>query len=125
MIEWRDLEDYIKAKIPKPLEPQPKIIIYQGYDVTSVDKLLDREGVFATIESPDFRSCSIIANDLKTLPAETIMIARGVENDWQFSKGIDINEDGYYRLNATSLNEVFDEIRSIEQRVLAFFTRTK
>lgn len=123
--EWRDLEDYIKAKIAKPIEPQPKIIIFQGYSVTSVDRLLDRDGVFATIESPDFRNFSLIPNDLKTLPAETIMIACGIENDAGFAKGINANEDGYYRLNATSLDEAVVMIKNIEQQVLAFFTRAK
>jgi hypothetical protein len=125
MHEWRDLEDYVKAKIAKPLEPQPKIIIFQGYNVTSVDRLLDRDGVFATIESPDFRSSSLIPNDLKTLPAETIMIACGVEDDLDFAKGINLNEDGYYRLNATSVNEAFTMIKKIEQQVLTFFSRAK
>ena len=49
--DWRDLDDFVQVKIPKPIEPTPLLVIHQGYDVTSVDRLLDRKGVFATIES--------------------------------------------------------------------------
>jgi hypothetical protein len=125
MHEWRDLEDYVKVKIPKPIEPRPKIIVFQGYNVTSVDRLLDREGVFATIESPDFRIHACVLNDLKTIPSETIMVACGVENDEEFRKGLNIDEPGYYRLNADNIDESKLMIKQIEQKILSFFSRAQ
>lgn len=125
MHEWRDLEDYVKAKIAKPVEPRPKILLYQGYDVTSVDRLLDREGVFATFETPDFRECALVPNDLKTIPAEAIMIAYGVEAEKDFSKGIHPDEPGYYRLDTVDLDEGLAMIKMIEQKILSFFSRVQ
>lgn len=124
MHEWRDLEDYVKVKIPKPIEPQAKLKIFEGYDVTSVDRLLDREGVFATLETPDFRE-NTEPNDLRTLPAETIMIACGVEEDLSFAKGIGALEPGYYRLDSTNLNDGLMMIKTIEEKILSFFSRAQ
>lgn len=122
--EWRDLEDYIKVKVPKPIEPEAKLQIFQGYDVTSVDRLLDREGVFATIESPDFREYAP-KNDLKTLPADAIFVGAGVEDEESFTKGILKDEPGYYRLDASDLNEGFAMIKIIEEKIMAFFSRAE
>jgi hypothetical protein len=121
--EWRDLEDYVKVKIPKPIEPEAKLKIYEGYDVTSVDRLLDRTGVFATIESPDFRKYAP-ENDLKTLPAEAILVGAGVEN-YSLGKGLVEDEPGYYRLKADNLDEGFAMIKTIEEKILAFFSRAE
>ncbi len=123
MYEWRDLEDYIKAKIPKPIEPESQLIIYEGYDVTSVDRLLDREGVFATIESPDFREYAKVSNDLKTLPAEAIFIANGIDTEETIANGLEIDEPGFYRLAADNLDDGINQIQYIEDKILAFFSR--
>jgi hypothetical protein len=125
MYAWRDLEDYVKVKIPKPIEPQEKIKIFQGYDVTSVDRLLDREEVFATFETPDFRKFSSVPNDLKTLAAEVIMIACGVEEEREFAKGINDDEPGYYRLDTSDIDEGMEMIKKIEQKILSFFSRAQ
>lgn len=125
MHDWRDLEDYVKVKIPKPIEPEAKLKVFQGYDVTSVDRLLDREGVFATIETPDFRDYAKAPNDLKTLPAEAILVACGVDLDDSVAKGIQINEPGFYRLDASDLTEGLAQIKLIEEKILAFFSRAQ
>lgn len=122
--KWRDLEDYVKVKIPMPIEPLAKLRIYQGYDVTSVDRLLDREGLFATIESPDFREIAPV-NDLKTLAAEAILVGAGVNMEDTLDSGMSEDEAGYYRLDAKDLNEGVEQIKLIEQKVLAFFSRVQ
>ncbi|MGZ3787064.1 MAG: hypothetical protein ACXVLQ_00995 [Bacteriovorax sp.] len=122
--EWRDLEDYVKAKIPMPIEPEAKLRTYQGYDVTSVDRLLDRPGVFVTIESPDFRDYAPL-NDLKTLPADAILVCCGVEDCQKFSHGIQSEEPGFYRLYANDLDEGLLEIKKIEKKILSFFSRAE
>lgn len=122
--QWRDLEDYIKVKVPKPIEPESKLKIYQGYDVTSVDRLLDREGVFATIESPDFRDYAQM-NDLKTLPADAIFIGNGVIDSSLFEAGEKINEPGYYILKGEDLTSGLSQIKKIEENILSFFSRVE
>jgi hypothetical protein len=122
--EWRDLEDYVKAKIPKPLEAEAKIKIFQGYDVTSVDRLLDREGLFATIESPDFREHAPI-NDLKTLAADAILVGCGVSDNVDFARGLAVNEPGYFKLEAANFKDGWAQIKEIETQIMSFFTRVK
>lgn len=125
MYEWRDLEDYIRAKIPQPNEPIAKINIFQGYEVTSVDRLLDREGVFATFESPDFRDYVLTPNDLKTLPADAILVGCGVDKMRAFARGMNDEEPGFYRLDARDINEGVEKIKAIEHQILSFFSRAQ
>lgn len=122
--EWRDLEDYVKAKVPKPVEPEAKLKIYQGYDVTSVDKLLDREGVFATIESPDFREFAPV-HDLKTLPADALLVGCGVIKHSLFEAGEKEDEPGHYLLSVDDLTQALHQIKKIEENILSFFSRAQ
>ena len=124
MHNWRDLEDYVKVKIPKPIEPEAKLKIYEGYDVTSVDRLLDREGVFATIETPDFRNYAKTLNDLKTLPAEAILISTGVNLADSVGVGMHSDEPGFYQLDTLSLDDGLEQIKLIEKKILNFFSRS-
>ena len=56
--EWRDLEDYMKAKIKGLKNPPENPAIYCGFNVTAIDKLIDRQEVFVTIEDAPFRKSS-------------------------------------------------------------------
>jgi hypothetical protein len=122
MHDWRDLEDYVKVKIPKPIEPVPLLVIHQGYDVTSVDRLLDRDGVFATIESPDFRE-QTGSSEMMTLAADVLCVARGVSQETLAGNNLVLNEPGYYSIRTTNMNMVFDEIKLIEKDILKYFKK--
>jgi hypothetical protein len=122
MREWRDLEDYVKVKIPKPIEPTPLLVVHQGYDVTSVDRLLDREGVFATIEAPEFRDFNSNSTDMMTLAADALCIARGVNQD-NLSSGFQQNEPGFYTLDSTDIDSALFEIKQIEEKILNYFKK--
>lgn len=121
--EWRDLEDYVKVKIPKPQEPTSQLVIHEGYDVTSVDRLLDRAGVFATIESPDFRHFSKAQGDMMTLSADAICIANGVVEETLGGAALNEGEPGYYVMRSSDLNEAMGEIQSIEESILNYFKK--
>ncbi len=122
--EWRDLEDYVKVKVPKPIEPEMKLKIFQGYNVTSVDRLLDRDGLYATLESPDFRKFAL-SNDLKTLATDAILVGFGLETKDSFARGIRQDEPGYYHLDANNLDEGLKMIKKIEEKILTFFSRAQ
>jgi hypothetical protein len=47
--QWRSLDNHERVKKAMPQMPEPKLKIYEGYHISSVDKLLDREGVFLTL----------------------------------------------------------------------------
>ena len=123
MREWRDLEDYIQAKVPKPIEPIAKLKIYDGFNVTSVDRLLDREGIFVTIEAPDFRNFTQSEMDLKTLPADVVLVATGFDSQNSLGVGLINNEPGYFHLNAQTLDHGLIQIKEIEEKIMTFFSR--
>lgn len=124
LFKWRDLEDYMKAKVPMPIEPIEKIQIYEGYTVTSIDKLLDRNGVFVTIESPDFREHSNVKGDLKTIPCDVVVVQNGVKSNESLSENLSIEEPGYYILQSDSIKEGVLEILEIEEKVMNFFSKS-
>lgn len=123
LFKWRDLDDFVKVKIPKPSEPESSLALYEGYDVTSVDRLLDRENVFATIESPDFREYAKEKSDLKTLAADCICIANEVLDETLGAGTMLVNEPGYYTLRATEIDLLLEEISQIEADILNYFKR--
>ncbi len=123
MREWRDLEDYVKVKVPKPIEPTPLLVIHQGYDVTSVDRLLDREGVFATIEAPDFREHKKSGEEMMTLAADALCIARGVRNNTLGDDSLLKSEPGFYAIKSTNINSWLTEVKQIEEDILKFFKK--
>lgn len=125
MYEWRDLEEHIKTKIVKPIEPETRLNVYQGYNVTSVDRLLDRDGLFVTIESPDFRDYAKVSNDLKTIPTDAILIANGVNFADSVVKGNSDEEPGVYCLETNDPNKIFSQIKFIEEKILSFFSRVQ
>ncbi len=120
--KWRDLEDYEKVKIPKPLEPVSRVQMHFGFDVTSVDCLLDRSGVFATIEIPDYRrSPEDQTPNMMTLKADALCVARGVVKSplHTFSS----SEAGYYVLRGESLAEIDKDLKVIEDDLLKYFKK--
>lgn len=121
--EWRDLEDYVKVKVPKPIEPTPLLIEHVGYDVTSVDRLLDREGVFTTIESPDFREYATKPNDMMTLAADALCVACGVSTESLGGTKLLEKEPGFYILNSLTIDDGMSEIKKIEQDILNYFKK--
>ena len=123
MHEWRDLEDYVKVKVPMPIEPSAKLKIYQGYNVTSVDRLLDRDGVFVTIEAPEFRTFANSEIGLKTLAADTILVASGVDTKETLGVGLINDEPGFYQLNAQTVDQGLIQIKNIEEKIMTFFSR--
>jgi hypothetical protein len=115
--EWRDLDDFVKVKIPQPLEPIQKLTIYSGFNVTSVDKLLDQNQVFVTIESPDFRKDRSENLELKTLPVDAVLVSQGYFPESVLKMGMASKEPGYFQLDSISY---LDEI---EKDIMIFFSR--
>lgn len=61
--EWRALEDYMRAKVPAPKEPQARIKNIIGGSVVAIDSLIDRPGTFVTIEYGEDHEISTHAFD--------------------------------------------------------------
>lgn len=125
---WRDLEDYEKVKVAKPTEPVNRMQLFNGYSVVAMDKLLDRDGVFVTAETVDFRQDFqnlSEADTLKTVPADFIIVGKGyrLQSRDEVSEGLMLNEPGYFDLRGLSLNTGIQQIHEIEKVVMAFFQR--
>ena len=115
--QWRELDDFIKVKTPAPPEPMKKLMIYSGFNITSVDKLLDQPGVFITIESPDFRKNKSADTDLKTFSADAVLISQGFFNKSILKDGMREHEPGYYELD-----DLY-KIPEIEKDILNYFSK--
>lgn len=84
MRKWKDLDKNERMKTPPPVEPSPQFDIIPGANITSLDKLIDREGLFVTVESPGFRE-SRPEYHLKTLPADTVLVCTGHQKNSQLN----------------------------------------
>ena len=142
--EWRELEDYMKAKISKPQEPSRNPAFLGGFNVVSVDKLIDREGLFVTCEDVDFRGGK---NQIKTIPCDFILVASGytchdslysgLRTAFENSRKVTLSEDGthpepgFFTLGPIkkgdrerySLQEGLTQIKRIREKMLEFFTK--
>ncbi len=133
---WKQLEDYEKAKIQRPEEPIRRFEIFSGSTVSSLDRLLDRNNLFVTIDNQ---------NELKTLPVDSILVANGFKIDTSLFKGLHMDfdygektakgflhaESGIYTLGPTSKNKRYnlmnglDQIPLILENMLTFFSKRK
>lgn len=132
---WRELEEYEKAKIPMPTEPAPPFDIQVNSYITAVDRLLDKEGWFLSVESPDFKG----HESLKTLKADAILVLKGfnkdttlsehLQTDYNFSKTTSSRSDGihpepgFYSLESMNLENGRSKFQPIIDNMLSFFTR--
>lgn len=134
IVEWKSLESHIKAKTPKPAEPVSRVFVYNGAIVSSVDKLLDQEGIFLTLEGSDLIGS---ADQLKTLASDIIFVDSGYDQDYQSLKGLNLIgekvgtvneiEPGYFSLRNTDadacLIDLKDEIIKIEAEIMKYFSK--
>ncbi len=77
--EWQEMDDFVRAKYPRPAEPIPRLNFFSGHNVSAVDELIDRKRLFMTLEHPDFREgFRHPANnmlELKTVGVDRIFVA--------------------------------------------------
>jgi hypothetical protein len=83
--EWEKLEDYIKAKKPRPVEPIGQIIFFAAHNVTSINKLVDQQKFYLTCEIPSFREAKVQKDNavlnLKTIGVDACFVMTGHELD--------------------------------------------
>ncbi|MFT6068179.1 MAG: hypothetical protein ACJAT2_003755 [Bacteriovoracaceae bacterium] len=138
VFKWRELEDYMKAKVPMPTEPKPPFEILLNSYITSIDKLIDNDGWYLTVESPDFKSGDAKV-ELRTLKADNILVLKGYKRDlslcehlqteYNKKKNNSLNpngfhsEPGFYTLCAENLEDGKSKIKEIISNMLSFFSR--
>jgi siroheme synthase (precorrin-2 oxidase/ferrochelatase) len=112
--QWRDLPSHERAKIAAPQLPTPSFDILAGANITSLDRLLDREGLFVTIEVPEFRG----EESLKTLACDAIIVVTGHAPYQSLATGLVPGERGHFILHGD-----LDQTATIVDNVLALFSR--
>jgi hypothetical protein len=138
VFKWRELESYMKAKIPMPTEPKPPFEILSNSFITSIDKLIDNDGWYLTVESPEFKVGDATV-ELRTLKADNILVLKGYRRDLSLCENLQTeynkkknnslnpkgfhSEPGFYTLCANSLDEGKVLVKEITENMLSFFSR--
>lgn len=125
---WRQLPEFERAKNQRPEEPSPKHKVYPGFNITSLDQLIDREGLFVTVESSILRGHP--DEYLETLQVDAIFVATGFGN--QKEENIILNsfdkEPGYFYLDdlreySHGLRAGLLNVDATMKNVLSFFSQ--
>jgi hypothetical protein len=120
--QWRALDPIVQAKTEPPSAPELPVVMLNGRNITSVDRLVDREGLFITTESPDFRGEE---ESVKTLACDHIVVCTG-------NKFVSKSTGMRIKSNADCIHEYepgiyflrdMPEIVQIVEKVLSFFSR--
>lgn len=134
--QWKELEDYEKAKIAKPNEPFKRLDILSNSTISSLDRLLDRTNLFATVDSPE---------GIRTLAIDSIIVATGFQIETSIFKGLHMDfdygektaksflhpEPGIYSLgpiireNRYNLRDGLEQIPLILENMFTFFSKIK
>lgn len=128
--EWKELDDFIRVKLPRPAEPARKIEIYENTNVTVVDKLIDQPRIFLSLESPEFRSFTKLKQEITTLAFDLAIVCCGKEFNDDIYKGIKINsmslvqeEPGLFIFSKNNLVENLKGLLQIENEILKYFKK--
>ena len=78
------MDDYVKAKVPKPTEPIKRFEILTESTISSLDRLLDKSNLFVTIES---------GQEVRTIALDAILVATGYQIETSIFKGLHMDFD--------------------------------
>jgi hypothetical protein len=129
--EWQDLDDFIRAKKPRPAEPIPRLVFFSGHNVTAIDQLIDKKRLFLTLEKPDWRKGLRQPEnnhlDLKTIGVDEVVVANDFKKK-NISEYSLVNEIGYFILSSKGYvykdawRDNLDELQKIEDQVFKLFS---
>ena len=132
--DFKKLDDHVRVKTTPPKKPVYRIEIMGGCNVTAIDRLSDREGLFVTVETAGFRTGQ---EKLQTLHADCLIAAMGYHRKIDFDRSLRTSdrfdadnvsgrhmEPGYYTLGfASDLSRGIKQIKHIREDMLRFFAR--
>lgn len=129
--EWQEMDDFVRAKYPRPAEPIPRLNFFSGHNVSAVDELIDRKRLFMTLEHPDFREGKKHpANnmlELKTVGVDRIFVAIDPVKK-QIRENLRILERGYFDLTpvfpniAEAWEKDLEILKGIENEIFTLFS---
>lgn len=129
--EWQALDDFVQVKIPKPVEPIPRLVYFSGHNATAVDMLIDRRRLFLTLEKPDFREGNKQADnnalELKTIGVDRIFVANKNQKP-KLESHLNSDETGYFGIELTLPNiaqawsKDLEKLKGIEHEIFKLFS---
>lgn len=130
--EWKELDDFVRVKYPKPAEPARQIEIYERVNVTVVDRLIDQPRIYLSVESPHFRAPSLLAQEITTFPADHVIVCTGYEFALDLYKGIKIDpnqliqdEAGIFIFPKLEIHQSLPMIQNIEHELMKYFKKAE
>jgi hypothetical protein len=125
LYEWRDLEDHEKVKRGSPKSPEKKFFLYPGSNVTALDHLTDRSGLFISTEQTQLRGKE---EKLSTLNVEGILVSTGHQEQSELPQRLDPDEPGFYNLKlkfeqGKGPMSLEQKIKEIERDMMSFFSK--
>jgi hypothetical protein len=97
LAEWEELDDFIKAKKPRPEAPVPPVVVLSAHMVTAVDQLVDQTRSFVTCEKIPWVEGLVQPEnnflELKTLGVDKIIGAHGLKRPTGYFHGLDVRPD--------------------------------
>jgi hypothetical protein len=125
ILNWRGLEAHERMKVTPPEFPTPKVCLYEGYSVTSVDRLLDQDATFLTLEIPNWRNENE-AKNLVTLAQDLVLGSNGFRESSEVIGPMRNDEPGFFKLSANDgLATGLENIKLIKSAIFNFFSRAE
>ena len=129
--EWQSLDDFVQAKMPRPVEPIPRLVFFSGHNATAVDQLIDKRRLFLTLEKPEFREGNRQPEnntlELKTIGVDQILVAnRPVRS--KIETELATNEVGFFEFDVTMPNlkkawsHDLEKLKGIEHEIFKLFS---
>ncbi len=129
--EWQELDDFVQAKMQKPVEPIPRLVFFSGHNATAVDQLLDKRRLFLTLEKPDFREGLRQPEnnplELKTIGVDRILVANKMQKP-KIETHLAAHEVGHFEVDlnlpnmAGSWSKDLEKLKGIENEIFKLFS---
>ncbi|OUR98542.1 hypothetical protein A9Q84_03775 [Halobacteriovorax marinus] len=145
LFAWRELEPHVRAKHPQPKEPLSQLNVIPCSNATSLDRLLDRDGLYVTCETNAFRrDAKSDEEEMSTISCDSVFVCTGHAKTPSMFNGLQVEfnltdslaknasgahpEPGFFTLGSvsginSSLSKGLLQIPLIEAEVMKFFSR--
>ncbi len=124
--EWRELPDHERVKVPQPQFPEPQLRPYEGYSVSSCDKLIDQKQAFLTLEMPPWRDPENEKKEILTLGQDSVVVLKGSLVDQEVIRDGLTEEPGYFQLFSPDMTSPVDSFKLLDrarEQVFKYFSR--
>jgi hypothetical protein len=128
---WNEYDDFVKVKITKPEEPIPRIVYFSGHNVMAVDRLVDKNRYFLTLEKSELRQSIKHADNallqIKTIACDQVIVATQSSKQDHLVSSLNFLEKGYlyspYLIEGESKEDIDLKKQSLENWLFTLFSK--